>query len=144
MSYKKLSVAIEALTLIAMNSGLNPVSSKQVCKELGLKLRYTESLMQGFVKAGILKSIRGVAGGYSLGRERRKITANDIYQVVQNLGVKNNAQKSLLSTISDEVINEVEKNLAESLSQITLEEIYDKAMKLRLASGGSKKSDFVI
>ncbi len=146
MSYNKLAVAIEVLTYVAMNSGEHPASSKIICKELGLKLRYTETLMQAFVKAGILKSIRGVAGGYSLGRDRRRIDLAEVNEIVISLqnSINKKPDNSTLSMVSGSIISDIENSITQTLQKITLEEIYDKAVKLKMTDGKTKKTDFVI
>src|SRR5262245_55344364 len=40
--------------------------------------RHLERVLQALVRDGILRGIRGPHGGYELGRERNRITADDI------------------------------------------------------------------
>lgn len=141
---QKFAIAIEALTYIALNSGDMPVSSKEICKEIGVSLRYTESIMQKLVKSGILRSVRGAGGGYFIAKERRNIDLAELYHITANLDKKAVKQNNTFSNISDEVMQYIDKNIKSVLSQITLEEIYNKAKKIPASSGKISKTDFVI
>ena len=55
-----------------------PVSAKTLAARRRLPPRHLEPVLQALVQDGILKGIRGPHGGYALGRERNRITADDI------------------------------------------------------------------
>lgn len=77
--------AIEAVLYVALQSTVAPVPGKAVCQAQGLNPRYLEPVLQRLVREGILRSIRGPKGGYTLGRDRRKITLYDIYHIVAEM-----------------------------------------------------------
>jgi Rrf2 family protein len=145
MFNKKLNLAIEALAYISLNSSQKAVSSKEICEALGVKLRYTESLMQQLVKAGVVKGVRGSGGGYFLANDRRKITVAEIYDIVESLKKPGDKEDiSPFSSLSDEVNHTINLAIRNALNEITMEEIYNKALKIRMVSSKSRKSDFVI
>lgn len=130
-SSKKLSVAIEALALIALNSSEKPVSSKQICKELGLKMRYAEAMLQELVKSGILKGIRGASGGYYIGKDLNQINLADVYFVVKKLNKASEIDTNgNYKRISAEITNKIDANLNDLLGKITLQDVYNDLKKL--------------
>src|SRR5215211_7772975 len=71
-------LAITAVVDVALHAKGRPVSAKALAARNALPPRHLEPILQALVRAGILKGIRGPRGGYELGRERRRITAEDI------------------------------------------------------------------
>ena len=82
---RKTILALEAVLDVAYNARPDPVQSKDITKRQGIPQRYLEHVMQQLVHQGILKGVRGPRGGYTLARERRKITVGDIVRVVDQL-----------------------------------------------------------
>ena len=56
----------------------SPVTMRQAAAREDLSVKYLEQLGGALVKAGILKSIRGVSGGYLLAKPAEDITAGDV------------------------------------------------------------------
>src|SRR6478752_9120055 len=75
---RKGALAITAVIDVAINARARPVSAKVLAARHRLPPRHLESVLQALVRDGILKGIRGPHGGYALGRERDRITADDI------------------------------------------------------------------
>ena len=71
-------LAIAAVIDVAINARARPVSAKALAARHRLPPRHLEPVLQALVRDGILKGIRGPHGGYELGRERSRITADDI------------------------------------------------------------------
>jgi Rrf2 family protein len=71
-------LAIAAVIDVAINAASRPVSAKALAARHKLPPRHLEPVLQALVKDGILKGIRGPHGGYELGRERKRISAEDI------------------------------------------------------------------
>ena len=79
---RKTLLALEAVLDIAYNARPDPVQSKDVTERLGIPQRYLEQVMQQLVHEGVLKGVRGPKGGYTLARERRRITVAEIVRIV--------------------------------------------------------------
>lgn len=79
---RKTLLALEAVLDVAYNARPDPVQSKDITRRLGIPQRYLEQVMQQLVREGILKGVRGPRGGYTLARERRKITVAEIVRIV--------------------------------------------------------------
>jgi len=73
---RRLRFLLTALLRIAASP--RPVSGKSLAALLQCPPRYLEPDMQSLVAGGILLSRRGAGGGYSLARQARRISLNDI------------------------------------------------------------------
>ncbi len=60
-----------------------PVTMRQAAERQDLSVKYLEQLGGALVKAGVLKSIRGVSGGYLLARPAEGITAGDVLRATE-------------------------------------------------------------
>ena len=60
-----------------------PVTMRQAADRQGLSVKYLEQLGGALVKAGVLKSLRGVSGGYLLARPVDEITAGDVLRATE-------------------------------------------------------------
>jgi len=104
---RKTLLAIEAVLDIALHARPNPVQSKDLNKRQGAPQRYLEQVMQHLVHAQILRGVRGPKGGYTLARERRRITVGEIVRVVdamerkdENVTIKSSARSGMKSAPS--------------------------------------------
>ncbi len=79
---RKTLLAFEAVLDVAFNARPDPVQSKDITRRLGIPQRYLEQVMQQLVREGVLKGVRGPRGGYTLARERRRITVAEIIRIV--------------------------------------------------------------
>jgi Rrf2 family iron-sulfur cluster assembly transcriptional regulator len=75
---RKSILAIAAVIEIAVNGRNRPVTAKVLASQYRLSARHLEPVLQGLVRHGILKGVRGPRGGYKLAREQRNISADDI------------------------------------------------------------------
>ncbi len=141
MLCQKYLESLEVVLYIALNSAPNPVSSKDICAYLGVAGRHLETVMQELVHSGILKGSKGPKGGYSLAKEKRRISALDIYEAVimrdnsrlKEVKIKQKAVGSLNKTVTDLAFRRLEK--------ITLEDLCNQAKRRQKST---KDSDFNI
>ena len=75
---RRCQLALVAVIDIALHARPDPVSLKQIAARHGLPPRHLEALLQALVHAKLLKGQRGPRGGYSLARERRRVSMGDI------------------------------------------------------------------
>ena len=103
------------------------MSSKEICGSQGVKPRHLEPFMQLLVKNGILKGTKGPKGGYTLAKEKRKITAADIYNAVM---LQAQLEEPSNNNIRKDVITPLAKKmgiiLLEKLKSITIEDLCEK------------------
>ncbi len=77
------SIAIHALALIAGRDRSGKTSSSEIAKTFGISRNHLSKVMQQLVKAGLLESDRGPAGGFRLAKSPDRISLLDIYRVTE-------------------------------------------------------------
>jgi len=75
--------AVMAMFDLAVRRSPEPVPLKQIAEHQGLSERYLEQLMAPLRRAGLVRSVRGAQGGYTLGRLPGAISVGDILRVVE-------------------------------------------------------------
>lgn len=132
--------ALMATLDVSLHSRGRPVSSKALAARHDLPPRRLESLLQALVRAGILKSLRGPAGGYELARERRRLCLGDIVRVAlraeaDDAGLRGGPR--LLEAVLEPVVSQVEAAALARLDEMTLDDLHAHA----LAAGFGEKED---
>jgi Rrf2 family iron-sulfur cluster assembly transcriptional regulator len=127
-------LAITAVVDIAVHAAGRPVSAKALAARNILPPRHLEPVLQALVRAGILKGIRGPRGGYQLGRERRRITAEDILRAAQSLEEEAGAtvpKSTLLSQVVLPAVAQADRAFSTALARINVEELALRAQAAR-------------
>ena len=127
-------LAITAVVDIAVHAAGRPVSAKALAARNILPPRHLEPVLQALVRAGILKGIRGPRGGYQLGRERRRITAEDILRAAQTLEEEAGAavpKSPLLSQVVLPAVAQADRAFSTALARINVEELALRAQVAR-------------
>jgi Rrf2 family iron-sulfur cluster assembly transcriptional regulator len=127
-------LAIAAVIDVALHAQGRPISAKTLAVRHGLPPRHLESVLQALVRDGILKGIRGPRGGYELGRERRRVTANDILRAagtVEDIDERS-ADSELVSKVVLPALSYAEQEFAVALSRINLEDMARSAETLAM------------
>ena len=123
-------LAITAVVDIAVHAQARPVSAKMLAARNTLPPRHLEPVLQALVREGILKGTRGPRGGYELGRERARITAEDILRAAHSLdehadpGVPDSA---LPGQVVLPAVAQAERAFAAALAQINVDELAQRA-----------------
>ncbi|PPD44579.1 MAG: Rrf2 family transcriptional regulator [Methylocystis sp.] len=120
--------ALMAALDVALHSRGRPVSSKELAARHELPPRRLETLLQALVRAGILKSVRGPAGGYELARERRRLCVGEIVRVALRAEEDEDQAPALLVAVLEPLIAETEEAALARLDDITLEDLYARAL----------------
>jgi Rrf2 family iron-sulfur cluster assembly transcriptional regulator len=88
-------------------------------------------VLQALVRDGILKGMRGPHGGYTLAREQRRITAEDIMRAAGQADEE--ALPFPVSALVDEVVRpalaEAERSFSTALRRINVEDLRQAAEK---------------
>jgi Rrf2 family transcriptional regulator, iron-sulfur cluster assembly transcription factor len=74
--------AARALLSLALHGSERPTSVKEIAERTGLPQPYLEQILLAVKGAGLVRSKRGVGGGYVLAREPQEITLADILAAV--------------------------------------------------------------
>jgi Rrf2 family protein len=102
-----------------------------VSEELGLSKIYLEQVFSQLKKAGILISVKGPKGGYSLARSATKITAWDVLSVLE-ISFTEQAEETpgtndagMEIVLKELVYDAVDEALQKTLSQVTAADLAD-------------------
>ena len=74
----KARYGVRAMLSLALDYGNGPVSLKEVAQHQGLSEKYLEHLVMALKTAGLVRSIRGKHGGYTLARTPSQINLKEI------------------------------------------------------------------
>lgn len=130
--------ALMATLDVALYARGRPVSSKALASRHDLPPRRLETILQALVRAGILKSVRGPAGGYALARERRRLSVGEIVRVaLQAEDEPEDEAPALLAAVLGPLIASVEEGALQRLDDMTLDELHARA----LAHGFGERED---
>jgi Rrf2 family protein len=127
-------LAIAAVIDVALNGNSRPVSARALAARHRLPPRHLEPVLQALVRDGILKGIRGPHGGYELGRERNRISADDILRAATTLE-EGEPLPPGGSTLVDNVLRpalaETERTVSVALGRINVDDLIKRAEAMK-------------
>ncbi len=145
---KKMLYALEAVVDVAYNARPEPVQSKDITKRQGIPQRYLEQVMQQLVRAGILKGVRGPRGGYTLARERRRISVGEVIRVIEAADEEEYSDERTMSDLGRTVVrplwHQVRNDAMERLDKINLEDLCREARECGIKNAVAERPDFTI
>jgi Rrf2 family transcriptional regulator, cysteine metabolism repressor len=74
--------AVRALAELARNGGAGPVPIGELARRRDIPVQFLEQLFAALRRAGILKSQRGVKGGYSFARDPSSVTVLEVVELL--------------------------------------------------------------
>ncbi len=83
---------MRALVELALTSGHGPVSAAVIAKRQELSVAYLEQLLHRLKRQGIVTSIRGPRGGYTLAKEPHLITMAAIVRILDGANGSGNGK----------------------------------------------------
>jgi Rrf2 family protein len=144
---KKMRLALEAVLDVAYNARPEPVQSKDITARLGIPQRYLEQVMQQLVHEGVLKGVRGPRGGYTLARERRRITVGEVVRIVDAIERAEDPEEpcgsALGAAVAKPLWTEVQALVLGRLDAVTLDDLCVEAAALGVPRG-AQPADFAI
>ncbi|MDH4943599.1 Rrf2 family transcriptional regulator [Sulfurimonas sp. C5] len=72
------------LSLIVLSSAKEPMDSESLSRELAISKSFLAKILQSLAKAEILKSYKGVKGGFALNKDPKEITMLDVLSHVES------------------------------------------------------------
>jgi Rrf2 family protein len=123
--------AISAVLYIAANSQKSPISLREISTRLDISENYLRQLCMQLIRHGILRSVRGVAGGYYINQNLSQLTLLDIVEVVEGdimvvdcLKVEGKATcKRTVHCKTKPVWELLNKSIRNCLSELTMEQL---------------------
>jgi len=131
-------LAIVAVIDVALHSESRPVSAKALAIRHGLPPRHLEPVLQALVHEGILRGVRGPRGGYELGREQHRITADDILRAAGTADDDSEYELPGSALVGDVVIPAIaqaEKVFSGALAEINVDALVRRAERTRGLAG---------
>jgi len=125
--------AVQAMADIAAEQGDAPVALPEIALRQGISAGYLEQLFAKLRRAGLVMSVRGVAGGYRLARASSDICVSEIVEAVdeeiqttacggREVGCQGSGARCLTHDLWDELGRQIDL----FLSAVTLEDIIEK------------------
>jgi Rrf2 family transcriptional regulator, cysteine metabolism repressor len=74
----KVEYALRAVVDLASRPGNGAIQSREIAARQGIPESYLDQLLSGLRRAGLVRSIRGASGGYTLGKAAHLITVGDV------------------------------------------------------------------
>lgn len=72
------------LSLIVLSSAKEPMDSESLSRELAISKSFLAKILQSLAKAEILKSYKGVKGGFALNKDPKEISMLDVLSHVES------------------------------------------------------------
>jgi Rrf2 family protein len=120
---------IAMLTLANQYGGGDLLQIRQIAAQQHIPDRYLDQLLGELRQGGLIKSERGVQGGYRLAREPWKITVLEVIRCIEGLKWQRTKGKGA-DTVSQGVVSEIFQARTEAahavLQQYTLQDLLEK------------------
>ena len=133
----KLTSAAYILSFIAAR-GPKQVTTDTIAEALEDHPARVRQIVAALVKAKLLKSVRGVNGGVVLARSANDITLRDVFSAIEDQPILSLWMKDayegwgkscLVHPILTSLINKMERDLADQLSEVPISALYKRAAK---------------
>jgi Rrf2 family protein len=134
----KVTYGIMATIELARHDRSIPLQAKTIAKQQGIPARFIEQILQGLKQAGIVRSLRGAQGGYTLAQDPQQISLAELVNSMNGAGTPSSmangsteqsenpqVSNTLLSNIWAQV-QEAEQAVLRVISLQTLVEQYQK------------------
>ena len=120
---------------LASRYGEGPIELKEIAKKENISLKYLEQVVISLRTAGLVKSIRGCKGGYSLAKPPKEICLNDLVEIldgpihlVECVRDSKTCQRSS-SCVTKDIWEEVSEAIYKIFHSITLEDMVNQRRK---------------
>lgn len=130
----KLDYALRALLDLASQPPGRPAQSREIAARQDIPESYLNQLLVILRRAGLVRSVRGAAGGYVLGREPHGMTAADVVRALHGsnfLGELNGDASAVQSaTVIRDLHARLNRALENELTQISLADLVENVQRL--------------
>ena len=141
---RKARLAVEAVLDVALHAQPNPVQAREITKRQGVPQRHLEPVMQQLARAGILRGVRGPKGGYTLARERRRISVGDILRAIAAEDEEAGSTSPLNEAVVAPFCAAREAAFLDGLDAHTIEELWREAKAKGIPAQRDDRRDFTI
>jgi Rrf2 family protein len=78
----KIRYGTRAMLELALHYGEGPIELKEIAKKENISIKYLEQVIIPLRTAGLVKSMRGSKGGYSLAKPPSEVILNDLIEIL--------------------------------------------------------------
>lgn len=138
-------VAIEAMVHVGLTGAGRTIPTSEISEAIDVPKRGLEPILQQLVRAELLASTRGPQGGYSLARERAKISAAEIVEAA--LDTETAASDDRASRYGKALAKfeeRAERHLRAALSEYSLDDLCSDARQSGVKIAVAKSFDYSI
>lgn len=128
----KIRYGTRAMLELACHYGEGPIELKEIAKRESISLKYLEQVIVPLRTAGLVKSVRGSKGGYSLAKPPSEICLNDLIEILEgplNLIECLNDSKvcqKIPTCVTRDIWKEVSEAIQGIFHSVTLEDMVDR------------------
>jgi Rrf2 family transcriptional regulator, cysteine metabolism repressor len=125
----KIRYGARAMLELASHYGEGPIELKEIAKKENISLKYLEQVINPLRAAGLVKSIRGSKGGYSLGKPPFEICLYDVVETLEGpLNLleclhDSKACPKVQSCVTRDIWKEVSDAISKIFYSVTLEDM---------------------
>jgi len=131
----KIRYGARAMVVLGSRYGKGPIELREIAKQEDISLKYLEQVIIPLRTGGLVKSIRGSKGGYSLAKPPSEICLNDLIEILEGplnlvdcLRDSKSCQRTSLCATRD-VWKEVSEALEKIFLSTTLEDMVNRSME---------------
>jgi Rrf2 family protein len=128
----KIRYGARAMLELASHYGEGPIELKEIAKRENISLKYLEQVITPLRTAGLVKSVRGSKGGYSLAKHPCEICLEDLVEILEGpvdliecLGDPKACQRSSFCVTRD-IWKEVSEAISGIFHSVTLEDMVNR------------------
>jgi len=138
--------SVKALLDLTLQPGYGPASVKVIAQRQDLPAPYLEKLLMELRRAGLVRSLRGVQGGYQLAHPPSQISLGQILaavgESVEPLPKHDRDDSQAEDWVTFALWNRLHQKLKEALYSISLEDLYYDARSWQAVQGDA--TSFVV
>ena len=127
---------LKGILVLAMRYGEGSLSVSHIAKKEGLPVQYLEQILNALKKKGMVKSLRGPQGGYTLAQNPSEVTLEQLFYSLEGKG----ASKDQVTSEMDEITvantlfwQKLDGAVQDGFSRITLKGLVDEARRIKKA-----------
>ena len=122
---------LQAMLELALRYSGGPAQIADIARSQKVPIRFLEQILLVLKRSGLVSSVRGKEGGYSLVRHPSEVSALEIVEALEG-PVELTSRKMKKAAVVFEVFSRVEEKIKKELSDVTLEDlIFRKRQKER-------------
>ena len=127
----KITARTEYATLavleLALREGASHIQAKEIAERQSIPLKFLEQILSQLRTAGVVKSVRGASGGYSLARAASKISLKDVVAAVE--GDLRGTETVVKDRTALSVWQELQEEFLIRLASISFRDLVDRKLK---------------